>query len=85
MTLNKFSFYLFFSVAALYIVSMILSLVKVRSIVVNILQAVAAALMVIVVAVLAGRYVKNRTMVWKLLYVICLLLVIVGIIIPLVF
>ena len=85
MSINKVSFYLIVTLALLYVVSMILSLVGVASRAVAIMQAVAAAIMILVVATLAWRYVQNRTTVWKILYVICVLLVIVGIVIPLVF
>ncbi len=82
--LNKFSFYMIAIVAILYVVSMILALVNVSLIIVSALQGVAAACMIIVVAILAWRYVRNRQTIWKVFYILCLMLVIVGIIVPLV-
>jgi hypothetical protein len=83
-SLNKISMYTIIAVAVLYLISMILSLVGVNSKIVGALQGIATAVMVCITAVLAWRYVKNKQAVWKILYVVCLLLVVVGVIIPLV-
>ncbi len=83
-SLNKVSFWLICVTAILYLVAMILHLVGIEAVIVSALQAVATAIMIIVVAILAWRYVKNKQTVWKILYIVCLLVVIVGIIIPLV-
>ncbi len=83
-SLNKISFWLIVATAILYLVAMILHLVGVNSVIVSALQAIATAIMIVVVAILAWRYVRNKPTVWKVLYIVCLLVVIVGIIIPLV-
>ena len=82
--LNKISFYTICVAAFLYVIALILSAVGVNFKVVSAMQGVATAVMVCVVAVLAWRYVSSKPTVWKVLYVLCLLLVIVGIIVPLV-
>ena len=82
--LNKISMYVLVAVALLYVVSLLLACFDVNLVVVSALQGVAAAVMVIIVSILAWRYVKPKQAVWKVLYVICLHLVIVGIIVPLV-
>ena len=82
--LNKNSMYVLVAVALLYVVSLLLACFDVNLVVVSALQGVAAAIMVIIVSILAWRYVKPKQAVWKVLYIICLLLVIVGIIVPLV-
>ena len=82
--LNKISMYVLVAVALLYVVSLLLACFDVNLVVVSALHGVAAAVMVIIVSILAWRYVKPKQAVWKVLYVICLLLVIVGIIVPLV-
>lgn len=82
--LNKISMYVLVAVALLYVVSLLLACFDVNLVVVSALQGVAAAVMVVIVSILAWRYVKPKQAVWKVLYVICLLLVIVGIIVPLV-
>ena len=82
--INKVSMYVLVSVALLYVISMVLSLVGVNLKVVSALQGLATAIMIIIVSILAWRYVKPKQMVWKVLYIICLLLVIAGVIVPLV-
>lgn len=82
--LNKISFWTIVAVTFLYALSLILSACGINFKVVSALQGVATAIMIIIVAVLAWRYVKPKQMVWKVLYVICLLIVIAGIIVPLV-
>ncbi len=82
--INKISMYTIVAVALLYAISMVLSLAGVNLKVVSALQGLATAIMVIIVAVLAWKYVRGKQMVWKVLYVLCLLLVIAGVIVPLV-
>ena len=81
--LNKISFWTIVAVTFLYALSLILSACGINMKVVSALQGVATAIMIIIVAVLAWRYVRPKQMVWKVLYVICLLIVIAGIIVPL--
>ncbi len=83
-SLNKISFWTIVAVAILYLVAMVLSACGVSLKVVGALQGVATAIMITVVTVLAWKFVRNRQMVWKILYIICLLVVLIGIIIPLV-
>lgn len=82
--LNKISFWTIVAVTILYAVAMILSACGVTSVAVSALQGVAAAMMIIIVSILAWRYVKPKQVVWKVLYFVCLLIVIAGIIVPLV-
>ncbi len=82
--LNKISMYVIVAVAILYLVSMILSLAGVNLKVVSALQGVATAIMICITAVLAWRYVAKKPTVWKVLYFVCLLVVIAGVIVPLI-
>lgn len=82
--LNKISFWLIVAITVLYAVALILSACGVSSLAVSVLQSIAAAAMIIVVAILAWRYVRPKPAVWKVLYFICLLIVIAGIIVPMV-
>ena len=82
--LNKISMYVLVAVALLYVVSLLLACFDVNLVVVSALQGVAAAVMVVIVSILAWRYVKPKQAVWKVLYILCLLLVLVGIVVPLV-
>lgn len=82
--LNKISMYVIVAVAILYLVSMILSLAGVNLKVISALQGVATAIMICITAVLAWRYVVKKPTVWKVLYFVCLLVVIAGVIVPLI-
>ncbi len=82
--LNKISMYVIVAVALLYVISLLLAVFNVNLIIVSALQGVATAIMITIVAILAWRYVRHKPAVWIILYIICLILVIVGIIVPLV-
>ena len=87
-SLNKVSFWLLVVTAILYLVAMVLKLIGgIGMGIIGALQGVASALMICVVAVLAYRFVANKgrdKTVWMVLYIIVLLIVLVGIVIPLV-
>lgn len=82
--LNKISFWCIGAMAILYLVASILALCGVNFKVVSVLKDLATALSICIVAVLAWRYVKPKQTVWKVLYVVLLLVVLLGVIIPLV-
>ena len=82
--INKISFYTIGAAAILYLIGMILAACGVGLKVVSILQNLAAAIMVCIVAFLAWKYVRSKPTVWKVLYFVFLAIVLVGIIIPLV-
>ncbi len=82
--INKLSMYTIVAVALLYAISMVLSLCGVSLKVISALQGLATAVMICIVAYLAWKYVARKEPVWKVLYVICLCLVLAGIVIPLV-
>lgn len=83
-SLNKISFYTIGAVAVLYLVSAILALCSVNLKIVSILQGFATAILICIAAFLAWKYVRNKANVWKVLYFVLLLVVILGIILPLV-
>ena len=70
--------------AIFYLIASILSLCGITSKVIPALQGIATALGICIVAYVAWRYVKPKQTVWKVLYFVLLLVVILGIIIPLV-
>ena len=82
--LNKISFWTIVAVTILYAVALILSACGVSLSIVAILQGVATAVMIVIVAILAWRYVRPKPTIWKVLYFVCLLIVIAGIIVPLI-
>lgn len=82
--LNKISFYTIGAVAILYLIATILSACDVSVMAVRVLQNIGTAIMVGIVAFLAWRYVSNKPMVWKVLYFVLLLVIVLGIILPLI-
>ena len=82
--LNKISFWTIVAVTVLYAIALILSACGINATVVNALQGLATAIMIVIVAILAWKYVRPKQMVWKVLYFVCLLIVIAGIIIPMI-
>ncbi len=82
--INKISMWTIVAVAVLYLISMILSLAGVNLKVVSAMQGLATAIMICIVGVLAWRYVAKKPTVWKVLYIVCILVVVAGVIIPLI-
>ncbi len=82
--LNKISFWTIVAVTILYAIALILSACGVSVTAVSVLQGIATAIMIIIVAILAWKYVRPKQLIWKVLYFVCLLIVIAGIIVPLV-
>lgn len=82
--INKLSMYTIVAVALLYAISMVLSICGVNLKVISALQGLATAIMICIVAYLAWKYVARKETVWKVLYIICLCLVLAGVVIPLV-
>lgn len=82
--LNKISFYTVAVVAIAYLVSMVLSLCGVNLKIVSAVQNFATAVLICIVAYLAWKYVKSKPTVWKVLYFVLLLVLLVAIILPLV-
>ena len=83
-SVNKIAFYTVCAVAILYLVSTILGACGVNLKVISALQGVATAMLIVPASVLAWRYVAKKQTVWKVLFLVCLLVVILGIIVPLV-
>lgn len=82
--LNKLSFWCIGAMAILYLIASILALCGVNLKVVSVLKDCATALAICIVAFLAWKYVRNKQTVWKVLYFVLLLVVLLGIILPLV-
>ncbi len=82
--LNKISFWTIGAMAVLYLIASILALCGVNLKVVQALQGLATAFAIGIAAFLAWKYVKSKPTVWKVLYFVLLLVVLLGIILPLV-
>ena len=82
--INKLSMYTIIAIALLYAISTVLALCGVSLKVISALQGLATAVMICIVAYLAWKYASKKEMVWKVLYIICLCLVLAGVVIPLI-
>lgn len=83
--LNKISFFTIGAAAILYLVAALMALIDDKlSTAVGVLQGFATAIMICIVAVLAWKYVRYKTTVWKVLYFVFLAIVVLGIVIPLI-
>ena len=81
-SLNKISFWLMVAAAIILLVGMILKFIPGASAAAGWLLSVVTAFMVCVVAVLAYRFIRKKPTVWLVLYIVVLLVVLVGIVIP---
>lgn len=82
--LNKLSFYCVGAIAILYLIASVLALCSVPATLFVALQGVATALAICIVAYNAWKYVAHKQTVWKVLYFVLLLVVLMGIVIPLI-
>lgn len=83
--INKISFWVIGAMAILYLVASILAICGLKNPkIISALQGVATAMAICIAAVLAWRYVRNKQTVWKVLYFVLLLVVLLGIVLPLV-
>ena len=82
--INKLSMYTIITIALLYAISTVLALCGVNLKIISALQGLATAVMICIVAYLAWKYASKKEMVWKVLYIICLCLVLAGVVIPLI-
>ena len=83
-SLRKVAFLTIVALGVLHLVSGLLAIFDLQSIVSG-LQAIASAIATAVVAVLSWSYAAERTKEWKIIYFVCLLVVVLGMIVPLVF
>src|SRR5699024_12720855 len=65
------------AVTVIYAISIVLAAIGGNALMTatRIMQGIATAVMIVIVAILAWRYVKSKPTVWKVLYIICLLIV----------
>ncbi len=83
--INKISFWIIGAMAILYLVASILAICGLKNPkIISALQGVATAMAICIAAVLAWKYVRNKQTVWKVLYFVLLLVVLLGIVLPLV-
>ncbi|MBP3630832.1 MAG: hypothetical protein J6J23_05025 [Clostridia bacterium] len=83
-SLNKVSFYVICASAILYLIGAVLAMFDLQLKIVAALQGVASALTISIVAIIAWRFVSHKSNAYKVLYLVCLLVVLIGIILPLI-
>ncbi len=83
-SLRKVAFLTIIALGVLHLLSSVLSIFKLQSIVAG-LQTIASAVATTIVAILSWSYAAERNRDWKIIYFVCLAVVVLGIIIPLVF
>ena len=87
-SLNKISFWLIVATAALYLTAALLAALstviepKISLAITHAAMAVAEALTICVVGVLGWRYVRGKGTAWIVLYILVLLVIAVGIVLP---
>ena len=87
-SLNKISFWLIVVTAALYLTAALLAALssviepKISLAITHAAMAVAEALTICVVGILGWRYVRNKGTAWIILYIIVLVVIAVGIVLP---
>ncbi|MEG2274825.1 MAG: hypothetical protein RSC44_05795 [Clostridia bacterium] len=84
MFLNKLSFFTICTVAVLYLVSSILGALQIDLVIVGALQGVATALLILIASAHAWKFVAHKSAIWVVVFIVCLLVVVIGIILPLV-
>lgn len=88
LSLNKIAFWLTVATAVLYLTALILSALNkvidasISTAITYAAMAVAEALTVCVVGVLGWRYVRNKSVAWIIVYVLVLVVIAVGIVLP---
>lgn len=82
LSLSKISFYCIGAMAILYMIATALSLLGIHSMIIGILQGVSSAISICIVAYIAWAFVRHKTTVWKVLYLVFVIIVLIGIIIP---
>ena len=84
LTLASYSFWVLVIAAVLYGVVALLSALGEGLNFLNWLQSIATACLLVVAIIEGWRFCKGKDFIYKLLYFICILLVLVGIVLPLV-
>ena len=87
-SLNKVSFWLIVATAVLYLTAALLAALSsvidatISKAVTHAAMAIAEALTVCVVGILGWRYVRNKGTAWIVLYIVVLIVILVGIVLP---
>ena len=84
-SMNKISFWTIVVASIVYLLGVVLGkLVPSLGVLVSIAQSIVIVVMTTIVAIHAWKFVRNRQTIWIVLFVVCLLVILVGIILGLV-
>lgn len=84
-SMNKISFWTIVVASIVYLLGVVLGkLVPSLGVLVGIAQSIVIVVMTTIVAIHAWKFVRNRQTIWIVLFVVCLLVILVGIILGLV-
>lgn len=76
------AFFVTMFAAVLYLMAMVLSFFDISSGIIASMQSIASVMMILLVSVTGWRYVKTKSLAWKLVYVFVLLAVVASVIVP---
>ena len=68
--------------AILYLVAMVLKFLDISIAVIGTMQSVATVILICIVSVFGWRFIKHRSLTWRLLYVVLILAVVASVVVP---
>jgi hypothetical protein len=83
-SLSKIAFYTFIVAAAVYLLQAILGKIGVQSNILQTLQSVVIILLFLVTGFMGWRYCRTKKFLIKLLYLICVIIIIVAVVLPII-
>lgn len=84
-SLSKVAFFVIIGLAVLHLLSSFLCFFPIADKIISSIQAIASGIATSIVAIVSWNYAKQRNKEWKIIYFVCLAIVILCIIVPLVF
>ena len=84
-SLSKVAFLVIIALAVLHLLSSLFAIFGIPTKIISSIQAIASGIATAIVAIVSWNYAKQRNKEWKIIYFVCLAVVILCIIVPLVF
>ena len=84
-SLSKVAFLVIIALAVLHLLSSLFAIFGIPTKIISSIQAIASGIATAIVAIVSWNYAKQRNKEWKIIYFICLAIVVLCIIVPLVF
>ena len=82
--LSKVSFWTIFLITLVYATSIVLSILEIEAWIIGTLNSISTGLLVLIAAFHGWQYVTSKAILYKIVYIICLAVVIAGIVVPMV-